>query len=96
MKNPKRDDMTQRHDAELDVLIEEYYSEPKPPDEFCFGDSIWYQSHYAVASDKKPGMCRIVFDCAIKCQDKSLKDRCMLGPGPINKLLQVSFRFGLD
>ena len=95
MKKLKRDNMNQRYDAEINVLIKKSYVELVPPRDICSSERMWYLSHHAVISDKKPGKCIIMSDCTSEYKDKSLNDRGMQGPYLINNLLYVLLRFRL-
>ena len=85
-----------RYEQEIDKLLDRGYAEPVPADEVQSNSGrVWYLPHHAVVSDKKPGIVRVVYDCASKYGGQSLNDRCMQGPDLINKLLFVLLRFRL-
>ena len=53
----------------------------------------WYLPHHPVLHPQKPQKPRIVFDCAAKYEDVSLKDQLLQGPDMTNTLVRVLSRF---
>ena len=92
-KRLEKENLYERYESEIDVLLKEGYAEQVPNDEIdCLGQ-VWYVPHHHVISDKKPDKLRIVYNCAAKYQGKSLNDRCYQGPNLIKKLVNILLRF---
>ena len=91
----KREDLFTRYDREISVLLESEYAEVVPEDEIYNAKRIFYLPHHCVQNQNKPDKLRIVFDCAAKCEGRSLNERCLQGSDLINKLLFVLLRFRL-
>ena len=84
----------ERYDSEIQGLLSNGYAEiaPSVPEE---SDRVWYIPHHAVHNPRKPDKLRVVFDCAAKCGEGSLNDRCLQGPDLVNRLFAVLLRFRL-
>ncbi|CAC5425026.1 unnamed protein product [Mytilus coruscus] len=50
---------------------------------------IWYLPHHPVTNEHKPGKVRVVFECAAKFKDISLKSRLLQSPDLMNSLFRV-------
>ena len=78
--------------------VEDYISRGharRVPDDQVYVDDklLWYLPHHPVFHPQKPGKIRVVFDCAVRFRDTSLKDQLLQGPDLTNKLASVLLRF---
>ena len=55
--------------------------------------SVWYLPHHSVIHPQKPEKTRVVFDCAAKFRNTSLKEQLLQGPDLTNNLAGVLLRF---
>ena len=56
----------------------------------------WFLAHHPVFKRSNPEKCRVVFDCAARCQGTSLNDAIYQGPNLLNNLAGVLIRFRPD
>ena len=78
----------------MEELISDGYAEPVPDDELDRRDGrVWVIPHFGVKHPSKPGVVRIVHDCAARYQGCSLNDKLLPGPDLTSSLTGVILRF---
>ena len=93
-KKLKRDGLTERYQAEIDLSLDKGYIEIVPESDMESNPGrTWYLPHRHVINEKKPGKLRVVYDCSSSYGGKSLNDRIFQGPDNINKIRSVTLRF---
>ena len=53
----------------------------------------WYMFYDGVYNENKPNKIRVVFDCSIEYQGRSLNDKLMSGSNLTNQIIGVLIRF---
>ena len=81
------------YSAFMDDMLNKDYAELIPTDKIKPQLSrVWYLTHFSVRHKQKNKL-RIVFDCSLKYNGKSLNDFLLQGPDLTNSLLGVLLRF---
>jgi hypothetical protein len=56
-------------------------------------NNLWFPPHFPVFNPKTPGKLRLVFDAAVKCEEKNIKEFSLTGPELVSSVFGVLCRF---
>ena len=90
----KQPEVAAKYRARIDSYIAEGHARKLTPQEVSAqNDRRWFLPHHAVTNPNKPGKVRVVFDAAATYRGVSLNEKLLTGPGLLQSLPGVLFRF---
>ena len=77
----------------MNALFANGYAERVTKKDSAEEGKLWYLTHHGVYHPKKPDKIRVVLNCSLQFQGRSLNDELMQGPDLTNHLIGVLMRF---
>lgn len=90
----KKPEMREHYVDFMGKIFSKGHAEPAPA--LTLAQECWYLPSFGAYHPQKPGKIRVVFDSSAQCDNVSLNDVPLKGPGLNNTLVGVLMRFRSD